>query len=284
MPEIKSEELLKVVLPGFEVKDETTIDEITTEFEKTHVSMDVHTKQIASEKGKWKGSEEAKFKAVLNKLGITSESYTGKDLAEMAAMASKKADEVVAEIVALKESAKNTDSGKGKKELEKLQKELADLRSLDTAKEGKIKELNDELAAAKLDGDTKLVAHILNNKINELFNSANWTDDSDKIVKKGVWSEYFDDTYIFKSDGDKVFVYKNDAENTMIMDGVNQMTAEKIFENTLKEVKRFKENKGTGKGLPTNGIGEQTEGKTKTASQIAHEKSIMDKMAARVKQ
>jgi hypothetical protein len=54
--------------------------------------------------------------------------------------------------------------------------------------------------------------------------------------------------YIFKKENGKLLVY--DKDNNIVTGGTtSQLTAEQLFESTLKEVKRFKVNNG-GQGTP----------------------------------
>jgi len=279
MAEIKVEDVLNLVVSGFEVPKEGTDDEakaaLKAEFEKRYVGTDVHQKEKDKQAFDLKFAAEAKLKQVAKKYGLTDEEIKGKKFDDLYSLLETKADSIATEIATLKESNVNTDTGEGKKKLEALQKRLDEVLGLDGEKDKRIHELNEQLEQAKADGDSRLEAHILNKKVDELFDGANWTDDSDKIVKRGVRAEYIDGRYVFKAEGEKVLVYNNDTDQTMVKDGVNQMTAEKLFEDILKKVKRFKENKGNPDPKKPGTTG--PDGKVVPAKQLSYQEQVLAK-------
>lgn len=273
------EEVVKTFLPDVEIKEETTIDDLKPLFEEKYVGVDLHKKELSSLSARLKDVSETNMKKALSALGVSASEYSGKKVDEITSMLQSKIEETLTTMAELKNSGASG-SGKGKEEFDKLAKELADYKKLTEEKDGKINELTTSLELTKGESAKALEAYVLDNEVISRFNSANWTDESDDIVKTGVKSTFIDGKYIFKPDGDitkdrkvKIFVYLNDADQTMVKDGVNQMTVEKLFEKVLKDSKRFKENNGNPKPI------KKPDGQTVTKSQqqIDYEARIAEK-------
>lgn len=272
MAEIKGEDLLKIVLPDYTVTDESTIEDVQAKFNERYVGLDLHQKTINDLTGKVKGSAEIAFKNILNKIGVPATEYSGKKMEEIISLSLGKVEELTTQIEELKKGT-GGDTDKVKLKIEGLEKQLNDYKTLISEKDGRINELDEANKNLATDAEKKYANLVLNQEVIAEYNGANWTDDSDDIVKEGVKAKFIDGKVTFQKDGNQIFVY--DAEGNMMKDGVNQMTAAKFFENVLKTAKRFKENKGNPDAFKKTG-NQGGEGTKKSQAQLDYEKSVLE--------
>lgn len=233
-------EIVKKFLPSFEITEATTIEEVESEFGKSYVKADIHE----SEKTRIYASATAKAENRLAKL-LGSEA-NGKKYDEMVELLE---GTIAAKEQAIKDlQAEGKKTGKGSEELEKL---LHDKQQLDAAlKEAadKIKSYESELESVKGNSKSELQKYILDNKIKSLYNSIEWTADTDLYKKNGIWNEEVEGKVTFKDEDGEVIVYDSTGEN-WLKDGVGKLTAQKYFISVAEKAKALKKNGATNEKL-----------------------------------
>jgi hypothetical protein len=275
MAELKVEDVLNIVAPGFEIPADATEEEVKEKFknhfESTFIGKDLHEREVGAKHGQVKQVAERKARQILEKLGVDPNDLKGKNFDALYAFGETKADEIAAEIKVLKDSNK---PGDDKKAIE-LQKKLDGLTELSNAKDQKILSLEDQLAKTKEEYEGKIYNKDLNTRVSNRYDSAPWADGIPNfdIVKKGIWAD-IQSKYIIKLEGDKELVYNNDTDQTMVKDGnASQMTLEKLLDNILTEKKLKKQNNGTQKPITTPSD-TNLDGSKKSKAQLEHEAKI----------
>ena len=223
-------------LTGIQVADGANEDTIRTALGERFIDRETHLKEINATFGKARGTAENKLKAIVGEDG------KGKTFDELVEL-------VPAKLQSLNEQlAAAIEAGKSNPDIEQIKKERDQLREM--TEQSKVKELEyqEAIKNARTDAEERLNKMQTDAEVKRLFEAANWVDDADDIVKNGVWLTKIKENYDFKKENGKLYVY--DMEGKIVTGGTtSQLTAEQLFESTLKEVKRFKVNNG-GQGTP----------------------------------
>ena len=212
-------------LTGIQVAEGANEDTIRTALGERFIDRETHLKEINATFGKARGTAENKLKAIVGEDG------KGKTFDELVEL-------VPSKIAALNDELQRAiEAGKSNPDIEQIKKERDQLREMTEQSKAKELEYQEAIKNAQTDAEVK-----------RAFEAANWIDDADEIVKEGVWLTKLENKYIFKKENGKLLVY--DKDNNIVTGGTtSQLTAEQLFESTLKEVKRFKVNNG-GQGTP----------------------------------
>lgn len=223
-------EVIKTIIPDIEVTEDTTLEDIKNAAGERLISLELHKKEIDAVYGKARGSAETKFRRMLGEEG------KGKNFDELTELMEQRFGNFSEQI---KQLEKDVKSGKiTSEEKEKLENELKQVReTLDLANAEK-EALQMEVESARAEGETKVNQYILNTKINQAFAEANWVDTADKYVRTGIWKDEVEGKYTFKDEGGKLLVF--DTSGNIVKDGTTQMTADKLFENILKQTGKYK--------------------------------------------
>lgn len=241
----QQKEIAKELLPDFDVTENTEWADVKKAHSEQYVSQELHSTEISSREGKIKGSIQQKMK---QEFGFKNQQLNDKTIEDVISHTSNHIKSLNEKIAELESKDKDPEDPKDPKDPVKLPddvqskiKELEQLKTLLEEKENALKTLNEEKEQIASESDKRLEAYKLNQSINKLYNEANWTDDSDKYVRQGIWNEEIEGKYIFKRD-EKGEVYVYDTEENIIKDGSNHMKADKLFTNILEKTKRFKKN------------------------------------------
>lgn len=223
-------------LTGIQVAEDANEDTIRTALGERFIDRETHLKEINATFGKARGTAENKLKALIGDEG------KGKSFDELVELVPAKMQTLNEQLAAAIEA------GKSNPDIEKIKKERDQLREMTEAAKAKEAELLAAVENAKSDAVKQLEKAQTDAEVQRLFDAANWVDDADEIVKNGVWLTKINDKYNFVKENGKILVY--DKEGNIVTGGTtSQLTAEQLFESTLKEVKRFKVNNG-GQGTP----------------------------------
>lgn len=223
-------------LTGIQVAEDANEDTIRTALGERFIDRETHIKEINATFGKARGTAENKLKALIGDEG------KGKSFDELVELVPAKMQSLNEQLAAAIEA------GKSNPDIEKIKKERDQLREMTEAAKAKEAELLAAVENAKSDAVKQLEKAQTDAEVQRLFDAANWVDDADDIVKNGVWLTKINDKYNFVKENGKILVY--DKEGNIVTGGTtSQLTAEQLFETTLKEVKRYKVNNG-GQGTP----------------------------------
>lgn len=223
-------------LTGIQVAEGANEDTIRTALGERFIDRETHLKEINATFGKARGTAENKLKAIVGEDG------KGKTFDELVEL-------VPAKLQSLNEQlAAAIEAGKSNPDIEQIKKERDQLREMTEQSKAKELEYQEAIKNAQTDAEERLNKMQTDAEVKRAFEAANWIDDADEIVKEGVWLTKLENKYIFKKENGKLLVY--DKDNNIVTGGTtSQLTAEQLFESTLKEVKRFKVNNG-GQGTP----------------------------------
>lgn len=223
-------------LTGIQVADDASEDTIRTALGERFIDRETHLKEINATFGKARGTAENKLKAIVGDEG------KGKSFDELVEL-------VPAKLQSLNEQlAAAIEAGKSNPDIEQIKKERDQLREMTEQAKAKELEYQEAIKNAQTEAEARLNKMQTDAEVQRLFDAANWVDDADDIVKNGVWLTKINDKYNFVKENGKILVY--DKEGNIVTGGTtSQLTAEQLFESTLKEVKRFKVNNG-GQGTP----------------------------------
>jgi hypothetical protein len=233
-------ELVKTILPDFEVTDETTLDQVNEAFGKSYIKMDLHE----SEKNRIYASATAKAENRLRKV-------LGSEAGD------KKYDEMVETLEAKLAAnaadleAARAEVGKGGKSTPELEKLLHDKAQMDAALKDaadKLKALESEKESLKSESETKLQKYILDNKVKSLYEGVSWTKETDLYKKNGIWMAEVEGKVTFKEEDGEVIVYDATGDN-WLKDGVGKMTAQKYFVSVAEKAQALKKNGATNETL-----------------------------------
>lgn len=223
-------------LTGIQVAEDANEDTIRTALGERFIDRETHLKEINATFGKARGTAENKLKAIVGDEG------KGKSFDELVEL-------VPAKLQSLNEQlAAAIEAGKSNPDIEQIKKERDQLREMTEQAKAKELEYQEAIKNAQTEAEARLNKMQTDAEVQRLFDAANWVDDADDIVKNGVWLTKINDKYNFVKENGKILVY--DKEGNIVTGGTtSQLTAEQLFETTLKEVKRFKVNNG-GQGTP----------------------------------
>lgn len=223
-------------LTGIQVAEDANEDTIRTALGERFIDRETHLKEINATFGKARGTAENKLKAIVGEEG------KGKSFDELVEL-------VPAKLQTLNEQlAAAIEAGKSNPDIEQIKKERDQLREMTEQAKAKELEYKEAIKNAQTEAEARLNKMQTDAEVQRLFDAANWVDDADDIVKNGVWLTKINDKYNFVKENGKILVY--DKEGNIVTGGTtSQLTAEQLFETTLKEVKRFKVNNG-GQGTP----------------------------------
>lgn len=223
-------------LTGIQVAEDANEDTIRTALGERFIDRETHLKEINATFGKARGTAENKLKAIVGEEG------KGKSFDELVEL-------VPAKLQSLNEQlAAAIEAGKSNPDIEQIKKERDQLREMTEQAKAKELEYQEAIKNAQTEAEARLNKMQTDAEVQRLFDAANWVDDADDIVKNGVWLTKINDKYNFVKENGKILVY--DKEGNIVTGGTtSQLTAEQLFETTLKEVKRFKVNNG-GQGTP----------------------------------
>lgn len=223
-------------LTGIQVAEDANEDTIRTALGERFIDRETHLKEINATFGKARGTAENKLKAIVGDEG------KGKSFDELVEL-------VPAKLQSLNEQlAAAIEAGKSNPDIEQIKKERDQLREMTEQAKAKELEYQEAIKNAQTEAEARLNKMQTDAEVQRLFDAANWVDDADDIVKNGVWLTKINDKYNFVKENGKILVY--DKEGNIVTGGTtSQLTAEQLFESTLKEVKRFKVNNG-GQGTP----------------------------------
>lgn len=233
-------EIVKTFLPDFEVKEDTTIDQVNEAFGKSYIKMDLHE----AEKGRIYASATAKAENRLAK--VLGSDANGKKYDEMVEALEAKLSANAADLEAAKAEAVKT--GKSTPEIEKLLHEKAQMDAALKEAADKLKALETEKETLKGESESKLKTYILDTKVKAFYNSVNWTADTDLYKKNGIWNEEVEGKVTFKEEDGDVIVYDATGEN-FLKDGVGKMTAQKYFSQVAEKANALKKNGATNEKL-----------------------------------
>jgi hypothetical protein len=218
-------------LTGIQIAEDASEDTIRTALGERFIDRETHIKEINATFGKARGTAENKLKALIGDEG------KGKTFDELVELVPAKMQTLNEQLAAAIEA------GKSQPDIEQIKKERDQLREMTEAAKAKEAELLAAVENAKSDAVKQLERAQTDAEVQRLFDAANWVDDADDIVKNGVWLTKINDKYNFVKENGKILVY--DKEGNIVTGGTtSQLTAEQLFESTLKEVKRFKVNNG----------------------------------------
>jgi hypothetical protein len=218
-------------LTGIQIAEDASEDTIRTALGERFIDRETHLKEINATFGKARGTAENKLKALIGDEG------KGKTFDELVELVPAKMQTLNEQLAAAIEA------GKSQPDIEQIKKERDQLREMTEAAKAKEAELLAAVENAKSDAVKQLERAQTDAEVQRLFDAANWVDDADDIVKNGVWLTKINDKYNFVKENGKILVY--DKEGNIVTGGTtSQLTAEQLFESTLKEVKRFKVNNG----------------------------------------
>lgn len=222
-------------LTGIQVAEDANEDTIRTALGERFIDRETHLKEINATFGKARGTAENKLKAIVGDEG------KGKSFDELVEL-------VPAKLQSLNEQlAAAIEAGKSNPDIEQIKKERDQLREMTEQAKAKELEYQEAIKNAQTEAEARLNKMQTDAEVQRLFDAANWVDDADDIVKNGVWLTKINDKYNFVKENGKILVY--DKEGNIVTGGTtSQLTAEQLFETTLKEVKRFKVNNG-GQGI-----------------------------------
>ena len=228
-------EAIRVILPDFEASEETTLDDVKQMAGSRFVDVEIHRKEVDAAFGKARGTAESKFKKFLG------EEAKGKNFEEMTELIEQRINGFKSEIEEMKKAkpSKANDA-----ELERLQVELQQYKSMAEEANQKVEKLSVEVESARSEGETKLSQYLLNQAVQSSFSGSNWVDSADNYVKQGVWNTEIEGKYQFKKEGDRLLVY--DSEGNIVKDGTQHMTADKLFESVLKKANKYKNSQAKG--------------------------------------
>ena len=223
-------------LTGIQVAEDANEDTIRTALGERFIDRETHLKEINATFGKARGTAENKLKAIVGEEG------KGKSFDELVEL-------VPAKLQSLNEQlAAAIEAGKSNPDIEQIKKERDQLREMTEQAKAKELEYQEAIKNAQTEAEARLNKMQTDAEVQRLFDAANWVDDADDIVKNGVWLTKINDKYNFVKENGKILVY--DKEGNIVTGGTtSQLTAEQLFETTLKEVKRYKVNNG-GQGTP----------------------------------
>lgn len=218
-------------LTGIQVAEDASEDTIRTALGERFIDRETHLKEINATFGKARGTAENKLKAIVGEEG------KGKSFDELVEL-------VPSKIAALNdELQKAIEAGKSSPDIEQLRKERDQLREMTEQAKAKEVEYQEAIKNAQTEAEARLNKMQTDAEVHRLFDAANWVDDADEIVKNGVWLTKIKENYNFVKENGKILVY--DKDNNIVTGGTtSQLTAEQLFESTLKEVKRYKVNNG----------------------------------------
>jgi hypothetical protein len=218
-------------LTGIQVAEDASEDTIRTALGERFIDRETHLKEINATFGKARGTAENKLKAIVGDEG------KGKSFDELVEL-------VPAKLQSLNEQlAAAIEAGKSNPDIEQIKKERDQLREMTEQAKAKELEYQEAIKNAQTEAEARLNKMQTDSEVQRLFDAANWVDDADDIVKNGVWLTKINDKYNFVKENGKILVY--DKEGNIVTGGTtSQLTAEQLFESTLKEVKRFKVNNG----------------------------------------
>lgn len=223
-------------LTGIQVAEGANEDTIRTALGERFIDRETHLKEINATFGKARGTAENKLKAIVGEDG------KGKTFDELVEL-------VPAKLQTLNEQlAAAIEAGKSNPDIEQMKSKIEELRLLNEQSKSKELDYEERIKNAQTDAEERLNKMQTDAEVKRAFEAANWIDDADEIVKEGVWLTKLKDKYNFVKENGKLYVY--DMEGKIVTGGTtSQLTAEQLFESTLKEVKRFKVNNG-GQGTP----------------------------------
>lgn len=223
-------------LTGIQVAEDASEDTIRTALGERFIDRETHLKEINATFGKARGTAENKLKALIGDEG------KGKTFDELVELVPAKMQSLNEQLAAAIEA------GKSNPDIEQIKKERDQLREMTEQAKAKELEYQEAIKNAQTEAEARLNKMQTDAEVQRLFDAANWVDDADDIVKNGVWLTKINDKYNFVKENGKILVY--DKEGNIVTGGTtSQLTAEQLFETTLKEVKRFKVNNG-GQGTP----------------------------------
>lgn len=228
-------EAIRVILPDFEATDETTLDDVKQLAGSRFIDVEIHRKEVDAAFGKARGTAESKFKKFLGEVA------KGKNFEEMTELIEQRINGFKTELEELK---KTKPSKANDADIERLQTELEQYKSMAAEANQKVEQLSIEVESARAEGETKLSQYLLNQAVQFSFAGANWVDAADNYVKQGVWNAEIEGKYSFKKEGDRLLVY--DSEGNIVKDGTQHMTADKLFETILKKANKYKNSQAKG--------------------------------------
>jgi hypothetical protein len=218
-------------LTGIQVPEDANEDTIRTALGERFIDRETHLKEINATFGKARGTAENKLKALIGDEG------KGKSFDELVELVPAKMQTLNEQLAAAIEA------GKSQPDIEQIKKERDQLREMTEAAKAKEAELLAAVENAKSDAVKQLEKAQTDAEVTRLFDASNWVDDADAIVKQGVWLTQIQGKYDFRKENGKQLVY--DMEGNIVTGGTtSQLTAEQLFEKTLKETKRYKLNNG----------------------------------------
>lgn len=218
-------------LTGIQVAEGANEDTIRTALGERFIDRETHLKEINATFGKARGTAENKLKAIVGEDG------KGKTFDELVEL-------VPSKIAALNDELQRAiEAGKSNPDIEQMKSKMEELRLLNEQSKAKENDYEERIKNAQTDAEERLNKMQTDAEVKRAFDVANWIDDADEIVKEGVWLTKIKDKYNFVKENGKLYVY--DMEGKIVTGGTtSQLTAEQLFESTLKEVKRFKVNNG----------------------------------------
>ena len=218
-------------LTGIQVPEDANEDTIRTALGERFIDRETHLKEINATFGKARGTAENKLKALIGDEG------KGKSFDELVELVPAKMQSLNEQLAAAIEA------GKSQPDIESMKAKMEELRQLNEAAKVKEAEYEERIKNAQTEAEERLNKAQIDAEVERLFDASNWVDDADAIVKQGVWLTKIKGKYDFKKENGKIYVY--DMEGKIVTGGTtSQLTAEQLFENTLKETKRYKLNNG----------------------------------------
>lgn len=229
-------ELAKVIIPGFAPEEgkEYTADDIKAVASEKLIAADLHQSEINKIIGRERGTVETVLRRTF---GESAKDKKYEDLIKLVESEITESKSRLAELEKLKGAA---DPEKIKAIEEKYKSEVEQLRKLNADQADILRQRESELESTKAGVQTEIERIMTNQIVDKLYDSANWVDTADKYVKTGIWEAEIKGRYQFRREGDNVLVFDN--EGNIVKDGTVQMTADRLFELTLKKASKFKQN------------------------------------------
>lgn len=234
-------ELVKTILPDFEVTEETTIEQVNEAFGKSYIKMDLHE----SEKNRIYASATAKAENRLRK--VLGSDAGDKKYDEMVETLEAKLAANAADLEAARAEASK--SGKSNPDVEKLLHDKAQMDAALKEAADKLKALESEKESLKSESDKRLEQYIVDTDVKAIYNSIPWVDDKFiAYTKDNLWDKQIKDKVSFKKEDGEYIVYDATGEN-WIKKGVGKQTAKEYFEDLAESAQALKKNGATNKTL-----------------------------------